>query len=200
MITKTSLEEIFLAGNSFPFYDRSVITDSKGLYNIYLSEMENIHERFKTKNNILPHPSNSFRGSFIIRKAEIQRLKKLASLRRTNLAHPSSFIVVCAYVWSCLAKVHTACGEDTHEDELEHFGCAVNSRSHLNPLVLDNYFGNCFVPCVVTIESTRLIDEDGFLFGVELIGEAISKIVNSEGGLLKGTETWIVDREAKNGQ
>lgn len=65
---------------------------------------------------------------------------------------------------------------------MEHFRFMVNSRVHLDPPVTHNYFGNCFVPCIATTESTLLMSEDGLLVGVELIGEAISEIVNNGGG------------------
>lgn len=57
---------------------------------------------------------------------------------------------------------------------MEHFRFMVNSRVHLDPPVTHNYFGNCHV--------LRLMSEDGLLVGVELIGEAISEIVNNGGG------------------
>lgn len=51
----------------------------------------------------------------------------------------------------------------------------MNSWGRLDPPVPDNYFGNCCVPCVTKTESVRLVGADGFLVGVELIGEDINK-------------------------
>ena len=78
-----------------------------------------------------------------------------------------------------------------HEDEMEHFTFAVNSRARLDPPVPETYFGNCLALGIASTKSLLLLGEEGFLTGAKLIAEAISDMVHSEGGVLKDAEIWF---------
>ncbi|KAM7491598.1 hypothetical protein LguiA_034519 [Lonicera macranthoides] len=190
-ITDNGSEGPFLASGSLPFYDRSVIIDSKGLYEIIRRQMGKMNgpQDFQAK-HLLPTQSNMVRASFLMDRSNIQRLKNLVVAQQAKLAHVSSFVVACGYAWSCLAKSRAACGDQMHEDEMEHFVFAMNSRARLDPPVPETYFGNCLAPCIASTKSLLLLGEEGFLTGAKLISEAISNMVHSDEGVLKDADKW----------
>ncbi|KAM7490521.1 hypothetical protein LguiA_033442 [Lonicera macranthoides] len=192
-IHKQDSEGPFLASDYVPFYDRSIITDSKGLLELFWSKVEKMNEArdFQTQ-QILPTLSNMVRASFVLRQSDIQRLKKLVlEAQQTKLFHVSSFVVTCGYVWSCLAKSRAAYGEETHEDEEEHFVFVANARARFDPPLPETYFGNCLAMCFSSSKSIQLLGEEGFLTSAKVIGEAVSNRVHSEDGVLNDADNWI---------
>ncbi|WOG91717.1 hypothetical protein DCAR_0310967 [Daucus carota subsp. sativus] len=170
---------------SLPFYDRSVIEDSKDLAGVYISQMGETDA-----SQTPPATAKKVRATFVLRQTNIEALKKMVSNKLPRLSHLSSFTVACGYVWSCLAKTQKEIATN-EEDEEEHLIVAVNCRARLDPPLPETYFGNCLTICFITTKNSQLVggEGEGFLRAAELIGESIHKKLN-EDGILKGAEMW----------
>ncbi|GFP79128.1 anthocyanin 5-aromatic acyltransferase [Phtheirospermum japonicum] len=83
----------------------------------------------------------TFQATFVLSEPEIQKLKNLVIAAKA-FVRLSSFVVVCAHLWTCLAKSAAAAGEEVGDDEPDYFCFPVNCRGRLNPPLPDNYFGN----------------------------------------------------------
>ena len=59
------------------------------------------------------------------------------------------------------------------KNELEHLAFMAYFRAHLDPPVPGNYFGNYVGPCIANAKSLPLIDKDGFLVAIKVIGDVI---------------------------
>lgn len=183
-----------------PFYDRSVIKDPKGITNILWSHYLKI--KIKQQENFQPQPQPAaapqlVQATIVMYRADIQDLKNLVLTKLPTLAHVSSFTVVCAYLWSCMAKARVAIGQEVRdENEEENFVFVMDCRARLDPPLPDTYFGNCLVGCSATRKSAELVGEEGILAAAEGIGEAIhTKLNNEEGGVLKSAELWYAGFE-----
>ncbi|KAL3623076.1 hypothetical protein CASFOL_031892 [Castilleja foliolosa] len=151
--------------SSLPFYDRDLVKDG------YMRSME----CWRDVSPLLSHSASSvsistvtlnkhmLEATFVLGVPEIRKLKNLAIASNSGLIRVSSFVVACAYLWSCMAKSDAIAGEEVGEDE---------------PLP-DNYFGNC--SAMVTTESTygKLKGEKGFLVAAEVISGAIEKTIGT---------------------
>ncbi|OIT21998.1 malonyl-coenzyme:anthocyanin 5-o-glucoside-6'''-o-malonyltransferase [Nicotiana attenuata] len=183
LLNKFDGDEQFLAKEFIPFYDRSVIKDPLGLGMSIWDEMK------KNKLDIcdivtLP---NKVRGTFIIARDDIEKLKNLILSRRPNLTHVTSFTVTCAYVWTCLIKSEGATiGEEMDENEMEFFVCVADCRAQFNPPIPPSYFGNCLMGHIARTRHVDLVGKEGFTNAVELIGEAIQKRIKDEEWILNG--------------
>ncbi|KAJ8556175.1 hypothetical protein K7X08_022933 [Anisodus acutangulus] len=183
LLHKFGGHEQFLANEFIPFYDRSVIKDPH-------EQGKSIWEEMK-KHNLdmrdIVTPSDKVRGTFTITRDDIGKLKNLILSRRPSLTHVTSFIVTCAYVWTCLIKSEDTIGEEIDENVMEFFGCAADCRARFNPPLPPSYFGNCLVGYVARIRHADLGRKEGFTIAVELIRESIQKRMNDEEWILNGS-------------
>ncbi|KAK3040314.1 hypothetical protein RJ639_029368 [Escallonia herrerae] len=197
-ITQLGDDAAYVASGAVPLCDRTVIKDTKGIGASVWSEIG----KMKYQQLPLPSlPSDQIRATFLFTRANIQGLKNLVlpSTKRV-----SSFVVACAYLWTCLAKETAASstGEELRdENEVEHFSFPVDCRARLEPPLPEAYFGNCLVPCFSTAKVAQILGEDGFTTAVETIGEALKKrLDNGEEGLFKGAERGLAEFVEKIGQ
>ncbi|KAA8532667.1 hypothetical protein F0562_032700 [Nyssa sinensis] len=190
-ITKFGGDEEWLAGGSFqPLFARTVSNDPNG---IETSLWRQVREIKFGEGPVQCLPSNPDRATFVMDRANAQRLKKMVLARIQTQLHVSTFTVTCAYVWVCMVKSCAAIGEEVaEEEEPEGLVCVADCRSCFKPPIPENYFGNCLTACFVTAKSSQLVREEGFLTAAELIGEAISRRPQNEDEVLKGLETWLL--------
>lgn len=120
-------------------------------------------------------PHDKVRGTFIMGRDDITKLKNLILSRRSSLTHVTSFTVTCAYAWTCLIKSEDVTGEEIDENGTEFFLCAADCRAQLNSPLPPNYFGNCLVGYTASTRHADLVENEGFTIGAEIIGEAIRK-------------------------
>lgn len=178
-----------------PFYDRSIVKDPHGLRDIlwdgmkkYMTEMNNV---------IVTPPNDIVRGTFIIRRDDIQKLKNLISSRRPRLTHVTSYTVTCSYIWTCLIKSEAATHEVIDKNVMEYFSCSVDYRSRFDPPLPSSYFGNCIIWYISRIRHVDLAGNEGFTIAAESIGETIDKRSNDMEYMLSGewlNEVEIVDK------
>ncbi|KAI7737986.1 hypothetical protein M8C21_022832 [Ambrosia artemisiifolia] len=168
-------DDPFLANGTLPVYDRLVKYSKLDESHIRNAKFETFTEEYKLPR--LSGPTNKVRATFILARTTINGLKKLVSTRHPTLAHVSSFTVACAYIWSCVAKLHN--------DELELFTFVIDCRSRLDPPIPAAYFGNCVMPCMTLARTTNLKEKEGFLTAAKLIGENLHKMLNDKDGVVK---------------
>lgn len=178
LLNKFDKNEECLTNEFIPFYDRSIIKDPYGQGRTIWDEMkQNMPE---IGDMIVIPPLDQVRGTFIIRRDDIVKLKNLILIRRPNLSHVTSFTITCA--WTCLIKSKSAIEEGMiDENVMEIFGCVAHCRSRLNPPLPQTYFGNCLVTIIAkAISRGDLVGKEGFNIAVEVIGEAIKKQMKDE--------------------
>nr|WOE94916.1 anthocyanin 3-O-glucoside-6'-O-malonyltransferase [Gorteria diffusa] len=176
---------IFKANEYLPIYDRLINIPKLDENKLRQTRLEKFYQPPS-----LVGPTDKVRATFVLTRTNINGLKKRVRTKLPTLEYVSSFTVTCGYLWSCMAKARVNAGEKNREDELEQFIISVDCRSRLDPPIPATYFGNCAAPCVVTIKKVVLSGENGFVYAAKLIGEAISKMVNDKGGILKDAESW----------
>ncbi|XP_059302178.1 phenolic glucoside malonyltransferase 1-like [Lycium ferocissimum] len=182
-------DQQFLANEFIPFYDRPVVKDPHGLGDLIWGEKKK--HKLEMRDIIIVTPPDSLvRGTFIIRRDDIQKLKNLILSKRPSLAHVTSFTVTCCYVWTCLIKSEDVIGEKIiDENVMEFFGCAVDCRARYDPPLPSSYFGNCIMGYMAKIRHADLVGNEGFTIAVESIGETIYKRNKDKEYMLTGE--WL---------
>ncbi|KAL3508541.1 hypothetical protein ACH5RR_027942 [Cinchona calisaya] len=187
-------------GVCLPWFDRALVNDSYGLAEIVWDYM---------KSTILSYtqPENGedssdldikHRATYIVTLADIEKLKNLVRKKMPESVHVSSFVVTCAYVWTCPMKSVSALEEKTNEDEIQCVWFAVDVRAYLKPPVPDNYFGNCIISCIAKVVHSQLIGNEGFVIAAAAIGEAIEKMLHTQEGPLELAKYWMSQCEEVN--
>ncbi|KAG5579377.1 hypothetical protein H5410_050004 [Solanum commersonii] len=138
---------------------------------------------------ILTPPDNIVRGTFIITRNEIEKLKNLISSRRPSLTHVTSYTVTCGYVWACLIKSEDNTDIIIDDNVMEYFSCTVDYRARFDPPLPLSYFGNCVVWYIVKTRHVDLVGNEGFIIAAESIGETIHKRNKDKEYVLSGE--WL---------
>ncbi|XP_031092858.1 phenolic glucoside malonyltransferase 1-like [Ipomoea triloba] len=184
-----------LSDEYLPFLDRSVIEDPKGLKTLMWNHMKNIPIDEDGHGVPFPDVTGKARATFILTRDDIQKLKTHVISRRSKVVRqPSTFVVTCAYMWTCLLKSQcfaAASVNDDVDDDTVYFLCAADCRARLDTPLPANYFGNCLVPCIARAKAGQLAAEDGLAAAAEAIGEAIQWQLQGEEGVLRGAENWM---------
>lgn len=76
-------------------------------------------------------------------------------------------------------------------DAPELFIIPADARGRTDPPVPDNYFGNCIVGGVASVEHEEVAEDGGFVVAAEAIGREIKKKMNDKEEILKGAENWL---------
>ncbi|KAK4428588.1 Malonyl-coenzyme:anthocyanin 5-O-glucoside-6'''-O-malonyltransferase [Sesamum alatum] len=183
-ISKLGGDDEFLTkqGESLPLVDRSIIKDPLGIDSIFWK----VKREVPLKSSCFPLPTNRVRATYILRQADIEKLKDLVLAKKPGLVQVSSFVITAAYVWTCFVKS----GEQVDDDELEIFLFAADIRARIDPPVPANYFGNCLSYGEAKIEHKQLVGEEGFVMAAEAIANQIKNRVNKKEEVLKGVENW----------
>ncbi|KAF9601662.1 hypothetical protein IFM89_021184 [Coptis chinensis] len=113
---------------------------------------------------------------------DIKRLKEwILSRLSTPPLHLSTFVVTCAYVWTCLVKATWGeNGANASEDQIKYFGFSIDCRSRLDPPLPKTYFGTCICGEIVSAKQSDLVGLDGIAIAAELIGTVIKKMDNAD--------------------
>ncbi|ESQ32558.1 hypothetical protein EUTSA_v10005266mg [Eutrema salsugineum] len=177
-----------------PFLDRTVIDVLDGLeekmleFLPYLSEDKDNARTLK-----LPLTEET------LTLENVKKLKEQAK-NESNRPHLSTFVVVNAYLWTCLVKAR---GGDV--DGPVAFVYAADFRNRLGPLVPRTYSGNCvFAISCSGYKAKSFLGEDGFINAVEILGDSVKGLgsrgievlfdlfVNRMKKKEHGTEVWGV--------
>ncbi|KAL5552549.1 hypothetical protein UlMin_039950 [Ulmus minor] len=165
-----------------PFYDRSQIKDPVGLEEHYTNQWLSL-DGPNNKSLILWErkvPPDAVRGTFILTRAKLETLRKLAKDNHT--IRVSTFSLACAYTWVCLVKA-----EDISNEQV-HLVLNVDCRSRLEPPLPPTYFGKCIRPICLSAETKSLKGKHGLVLALKTIAEGIKSL---EKGILNGAENWL---------
>ncbi|KAK9122307.1 hypothetical protein Syun_019924 [Stephania yunnanensis] len=174
----------------FPFFDRSVVDDPKGLDKLYLKQAREFEELIKSYQVA---PTDKVRATFVLGSVEIEKLKqwvtseiksRSSSSSSDTAFHVSTFVVVCACVWVCWTK-----SKRDEDGERLFFGFTGDFRGRLDPPLPEFYFGNCVISCAVEANKRDIIGEDGMVVAAELIGRQIQEL--NKQSKMEGGETCI---------
>lgn len=125
--------------------------------------------------------TRNLRAAFLLTDNDILQLKKFIVTNMKKTKNVSTFVIVCAYLWTCFAK--SAGPEEAGDDEVQYLACPGDCRARLDPPLPDNYFGNCIAFMVAESTHGRLRRKDGIVEAVVAIEEAIRKTFNNRGGV-----------------
>ncbi|XP_074375460.1 phenolic glucoside malonyltransferase 1-like [Apium graveolens] len=192
-------EDDFKNLDSLPFYDRSVIKDPNGMGSIFLRESLRMAEEYQKDFAHAGDKKKMVQATFVMNRAQIHGLKNLVS---GQVPHVSTFVAVCAYVWTCMAKARAALGQETNVEAevVENFVFAMDARARLDPPIASNYFGNAVLGCWTSLKTIQLVGEEGFGNAVKKIRTVLDEQINNEEGVLKGMDTVFDRIEARKGQ
>ncbi|KAL1543027.1 anthocyanidin 3-O-glucoside 6''-O-acyltransferase-like [Salvia divinorum] len=158
--------------NLLPFYGRDSIQDSNRLT---LFRWNQIKKSKPTVSQTLPLPSDKLvRATFALSDSQIEKLKSFAMIK-----NPSTFVVVCAHLWTSMARSEAAGDDDDDDDEPCYLGSPVDCRRRLDPPLPDNYFGNCLMPLIAVSSHRRLRGNGGFAAAVAAVVAAIKVVGKS---------------------
>ncbi|XP_058092128.1 phenolic glucoside malonyltransferase 1-like [Magnolia sinica] len=181
-----------------PFHERTILEDHDGLKRSILNQMAKAvldHTSGAFEVLTLKPPTPTVRSTFVLSRANIELLR-CRVLNRVEQSrkpfHCSTFVLTCAYVWTCLIKTR---GEAI-TDENDHFVFAVDCQSRLEPPLPATYFGNCIGLCFAEAKRSDLYGEDGIVAASEAIGRAIQGLEN---GVLKGAMYFGDSRDEEGG-
>lgn len=182
-IHKSQAEPTVLDSALLPSYDRTtMVQQTKTLASNIWQHQKNI--KFEGSRPL--HPTSNILATFVLKEADLLRLKKRVKAQRPSLSHVSSFTVACAYIWACVVKSRVECGEKGGEMEFEWLGFTAECRSYLDPPLPDNYFGNCIIPCTIFAKTEDLVSHDGLIHAAYVMGEKIRQSLRSEEGVVGG--------------
>ncbi|XP_042014925.1 phenolic glucoside malonyltransferase 1-like [Salvia splendens] len=154
--------------NLLPSYTRDSIQDSNRLT---LFRWNQIKKSKPTVSQTLPLPNfdKLVRATFTLSDSQIAKLKSFAMIK-----NPSTFVVVCAHLWTSMARSDAA-AEDSN-DEPYYLGSPVDCRRRLVPPLPDSYFGNCVMPLIAVSTRETLRGNGGFAGAVAAVVEAIKVV------------------------
>ncbi|KAH7691944.1 Transferase protein [Dioscorea alata] len=173
-----------------PLFDRSLFIYPKELDSLYLDLAMKFRELISNRsiaNNSNKSINNEAKqddvviGSFWLSKDEIEKLKQWISKEKATV-HCSTFVVACAYVWTCQVRAR---GWELNRTAW--FGFPVNLRGRLLPPVPEEYFGNCLGICLVSAEVGEVVKEDGVRVAAAFIRRAIDELRDDS---LRYVSTW----------
>ncbi|KAJ9550583.1 hypothetical protein OSB04_014628 [Centaurea solstitialis] len=182
-IARSGSDESFLADGTLPVFDR--VVNYPKIDELYLKnlEVENTFFKKEFQPPRLSEPTDKVRSTFVLTRTVIDRLKKWVLTRNPTSSYVSSFTVLCAYVWSCFAKVRN--------DELEMFRFMIDCRARMDPPITAAYFGNCVASCRSIAKTDLLTGNEGFLNAAKLLGENLHKMLTDENGVVN--DKWLLD-------
>ncbi|XP_038893856.1 phenolic glucoside malonyltransferase 1-like [Benincasa hispida] len=160
-----------------PFYDRSLIDDSRGLAgnfsNAWLNDEGPNNRSLKLKLPKTTPPPGLIRYTLEFSHQNLQKVRQWVMKKRqkeNENSHISSFALAYAYLCVCTAKL------DGLRDGKLAFGFGADARSRLKPSLPSNYFGNCLSGRACAIERKDLLSEKGILLAIQAISEAVKSL------------------------
>ncbi|CAK9309817.1 unnamed protein product [Citrullus colocynthis] len=161
--------------SSIPFYERTTIINSTAhLEPTSLNKSLNLCS-FETK-------PDWYRYTLELTRQDVQKLKQCFD-------ECSSYKATVAYLLVCVAKM-----ESGLRDGKMYCTFPVDVRSRLKPPLPSNYFGNCLIGRLFSVERKEVLGENGML----VVAKGISKEIQSmeEEGIVKALEKKVSQNKA----
>ncbi|KAF8105724.1 hypothetical protein N665_0157s0287 [Sinapis alba] len=189
-----------------PVLDRTVINVPAGLEEKMLELVPYLSgDKDNARTLKLPHTkevsADVYRVQLEVTLENVKKLKERAKneWKRSHLElHLSTYVVVNAYIWTCLVKAR---GGDVERPVAYEY--APDFRNRLGPSVRGTYLGGCVFPIsCVGYKAKHFLGEDGFINAVEIISDSV-KSLGSQGvevffdlyadktkNIERGTDIW----------
>ncbi|CAO2183237.1 unnamed protein product [Urochloa humidicola] len=127
-----------------PVIDRTLLTDPRGLYDVFIQAVLNRDEMESVKMS-----ADQLFATFNLSKDDLQLVKDAVAdeAARRGVAPPrcSSLVATFGFVWSCYER---AKGQSNGEGPMAYLLFPVDHRSRMKPPVPDKYLGNCVGPAI----------------------------------------------------
>uniref|UniRef100_A0A7N0UNP1 Uncharacterized protein n=1 Tax=Kalanchoe fedtschenkoi TaxID=63787 RepID=A0A7N0UNP1_KALFE len=182
-----------------PVIDRSLISDPDDIIkNAYFNQFPSLATLVEITSDLQAVEENPIaRATFLMKRHEIQQLRKWVSARAKNEdLYLSTFVLLSSLTWVNLVKSETAAkispGSGNDDDRpLCHFFCAVDCRDRyeFKSQVPSAYFGNCLAVMDASAKRAELESENGLIIAVRAIGEKIKEMERR--GALKDAALWF---------
>ncbi|XP_039134094.1 phenolic glucoside malonyltransferase 1-like [Dioscorea cayenensis subsp. rotundata] len=171
-----------------PLLHRNIISDSEKLYSVNLEAIRLMEAKLKVFSANVDSPDDELVcATFSLNKEDIKKIKdSIMSKYGSGFAAPfhcSTFVVACAYMWTCLIRSRKWPSERT-----AHFVFAVDARPRVTPAIPPSYFGNYLGCCFTEVKVGDVMDGDGVHVAAEAIGKAIDELMKH--GVLREAEEW----------
>ncbi|TYI45646.1 hypothetical protein E1A91_D13G052800v1 [Gossypium mustelinum] len=157
-----------LEKSSLPLFNKDVIKDPIRVESFLLKMYHDWLSSLRENSGLTDVGSevNMVRATFVLSRADVERLKQLVASQCKNEAnsnqfhHVSTFVVTCALTWASLIK-SKACVVNNlsyvdDADELYYFLFPFDCRNRLEFPVPSTYFGNCLKPGIVEMKKKEL--------------------------------------------
>ncbi|CAH2044918.1 unnamed protein product [Thlaspi arvense] len=177
-----------------PTLDRTLIEVPPGLESKILESMSYFSDDKDGKRTMKPPPTAETRTDLVritleLTRENVEKLRKQAKRESTcsqlELRDLSTFVVLNAYVWSCLVKARGG-----NEERPVLFMYAADFRNRLDPPVPERYLGNCvFLITCTGYKANTLLGRDGFVNVVEIISDSVKGL--SSRGIEALCESYI---------
>ncbi|KAK8558688.1 hypothetical protein V6N13_098333 [Hibiscus sabdariffa] len=190
---------------SLPSLNRDVIKDPIGVESFLL---EVYHDWLSSSShNTLPTDVGSaitkVRATFVLCRADVERLKQMVKSQCKNEAdsdqfHVSNFVVTCSLIWVSLIKSKESLIKNSSlddNDEFYYFLFSFDCRNRLEFPIPEAYFGNCIKPGIAEMKKTELIGENGIVLAAKAIGGKVKEMGKSG---ISGALNWIPDIVERN--
>ncbi|MQM20618.1 hypothetical protein Taro_053641 [Colocasia esculenta] len=175
-------------GSGFTSFVKAWASTCRGLYSVFYDTMLRCKD---VKWPAMEGPA-VVQSTFLLRRVDIQELRRQVSEEGAPVAPYSSFVLSCAYVWVCLLKSAAEPPPPPPEvGDAAYLAFAVDCRSRLMPPLPSSYFGNCLGFCFVEARRRDLLSDQG---GVGRAAEAVARSVGGlgkDGQVLQDAEEWI---------
>ncbi|OMP07275.1 Transferase [Corchorus olitorius] len=177
-----------------PIFDRDGIIekDPRGLESIFLNQWwsrpSNWEEDKAPAYEIF---ANKVRATFVLGRSDIERLKLHVSKHESEQLRlrASTFVVSCAFVWTCIIKAQKLRNRGEHEEDV-HFCFVADCRNRPELAIPETYFGNCLAICFARTKKSELLGENGLIEATKTIG---NRVWEFEKEALLEAEKWISD-------
>lgn len=163
-----------------PILDRTLINVPPGLESKFMESISYWSDEKYGKRTLKPPPmeyisTDLFRITLELTVEKVRKLKEQAkreSARSEADLHLSTFVVINAYIWSCLVKAHRG-----SEERPVAFMYTADLRTRLDPPVSERYFGNCvfFIGCF-GYKAKTFLGKDGFITAVEILSDSVKSL------------------------
>ncbi|XP_071709777.1 malonyl-coenzyme A:anthocyanin 3-O-glucoside-6''-O-malonyltransferase-like [Rutidosis leptorrhynchoides] len=186
-IARCGTNHTFLANGTLPVFDRLVNypeVDKSFLKYAYVGSF--FSQEYKPHNL---SATDNVRATFVLTRTFIDRLKIWVVSQIPTSSHISSFVVVCAYIWCCMAKIRN--------DEKQMFIVPLDCRKRLDPPIPTSYFGNCLRMSISIAKTSLLTGNEGIIAAAKILGENIHKELAEKDGLVKDYSTLNIDEMLK---
>ncbi|KAJ4877817.1 HXXXD-type acyl-transferase family protein [Raphanus sativus] len=162
-----------------PVIDRTLINVRSSFESKILESMSYFSDEKDGMRTMKPPPVGEICNDLVritleMTQEKVERLKEQAMRESLHELYLSTFVIVNAYVWSCLVKAR-----GVNEERPLRFMYAADCRDRLD--VPKRYLGNCVVLInCIGYKANKLMGRDGFVNAVEILSDSV-KGLGSQG-------------------